>query len=80
MILVHREVYRRRSASTAGSTSGSSSEEELELESVSEYSGDAPSRLLLRLLFRSVRLTGVGDLGLLLSCTPVRNFGRMYKK
>ena len=41
-------AHRRRFASTSGSTSGSSSDEdpELELDSVSEYWGEAPGVLL----------------------------------
>lgn len=65
--LVEEKAHRRSSASTAGSTSGSSSDEELELESVSE--SEAAPLLLLRLLLRSERLTGVGNLLLLPSCT-----------
>ena len=68
------KTYRRRSASTAGSTSGSSSEEdELELESVSEDWGDAHSRPRLLLLLRSGRLTGVDDLCLLFSCKSTKS-------
>lgn len=63
-------AHRRRFASTSGSTSGSSSDEdpELELDSVSEYCGDAPGLLLRWSLPRSGCLTGEGDRFFLLSC------------